>query len=139
MKYLKDVNWELLYDKTRLTIHGLTVAVNAVSFGLILKSYIKYVHNRPMELGLNPNQIESRKLLKNRQLGLLCVFGIPLTLWAVRTASVGLKDCFTVNVGGVGGSEGANNNSNFINSILFLSNLIKKIQDESEFQFEFYL
>jgi len=43
--------------KTRLTIHGVPVAVNAIGYGLLLKSYMKYVHNRPMNAGIkkSPN------------------------------------------------------------------------------------
>jgi len=47
-----------VYDQTRLTIHGLPAAVNAVSYGLVLKTYMKYVHNRPLPTGISLVEME---------------------------------------------------------------------------------
>ena len=77
LEKFKDINWELVYDKTRLTIHGVPVAVNAIGYGLVLKSYMKYVHNRPMDAGLKNHQIASRIALRNRQLTVFAYFLLP--------------------------------------------------------------
>ncbi len=122
----KDINWELMYEKTKLTIHGAPVAVNAISYALILKSYMKFVHNRPMEKGLNASQLEIRKLGRNRQLGLFCLIGAPLTMLFLRASTIPMKDMFTLSVGGESQVATNNNNSNLINSTLFLSTLLKK-------------
>ena len=111
---LKDINWEFLYNKTRLTVHGTPVAVNVIGYGLIIKSYMKYVHNRPMEAGLSTIQLEHRKLLRNRQLGLFCLIGAPLTMYFLRSSSRAVKKMFTLTIGGE--SQVENNNSNLINS-----------------------
>lgn len=124
MQNLKEVNWEYVYDQTRLTIHGLPAAVNAVSYGLVLKTYMKYVHNRPLPTGISLVEMEWLSVMRNRQLALFCILGAPLTMGLLKASSVPLKDMFTVTVGG---SQEANSNSNLINSTLFLSNLITKI------------
>jgi hypothetical protein len=67
-----------VYDKTRLTIHGVPVAVNAIGYGLLIKSYMKYVHNRPMYAGINNHQIAAEMAIRNRQLAIFCVLGAPL-------------------------------------------------------------
>lgn len=127
---LKDINWELLYDKTRLTVHGVPVAVNAIGYGLLVKSYMKYVHNQPMAAGLSPSELKWQRALKNRNLGLFCIIGAPLTMFLLRSSTIPFKDMFTLTV--CGGSQVENNNSNLnlINSsfFLFLSNLNKKFQ-----------
>jgi hypothetical protein len=116
-----------MYEKTKLTIHGAPVAVNAISYALFLKSYMKFVHNRPMEKGLNASQLEIRKLGRNRQLGIFCIIGAPLTMLLLRASSIPMKDMFTLSVGGESQVATNNNNSNLINSTLFLSTLLKKI------------
>lgn len=57
---LKDINWEYLYDKTKVPVNGPPVGVNAISYGLMVKGYMKYVHNRPMETGLSPKQTRAQ-------------------------------------------------------------------------------
>jgi len=113
-----------VYDKTRLTIQGLPVAANANSYGLLIKSYMKYVHNRPMDSGLSSNQFEYRKVLRNRQLWLFCIIGVPLTTFLLIIAPIPLKELFTLTIGEL---QVANSNSNLINSTIFLSTLINKI------------
>ena len=70
VKFLKEVNWEYVYDKTRVTVHGVPVAVNAISYGLLLKSYMKYVHNKPLPIGKRLFDLEKERALRNRHLAL---------------------------------------------------------------------
>lgn len=134
---LKDINWELVYDKTRLTVHGVPVAVNAIGYGLLVKSYMKYVHNKPMAAGLSPSELKWQRAQKNRYLGLFCIIGAPLTMFLLRSSTIPFKDMFTLTVGG--GSQVETNNSNLINSslFLFLSNLNKKIPSWLKILFKF--
>ena len=126
---LKDVNWDQVYEKTQLTVNGAPVVVNAIGYGIVLKNYMKYVHNRPMDVGLSPQQIEAKKLMRNRQLVLFCIFGAPLTMILLRTSAISFKDMFSLSIGGDSpvANSNSNSNSNTINSILFLSYLNKKI------------
>ena len=112
-----------MFYNTRLTIHGVPVAMNAISYGLLLKTYMKYVHNRPMEAGYTPSQIKLKQALRNKQLGLFCIIGAPLSMLLLRSTAIPIKDMFNLTIGGP--YQVANNNS--INSILFLSYLNNKI------------
>ena len=125
LKHAKDINWELVYEKTKLTVHGAPVVANLVGYGLIIKSYMKYVHNRPMDVGITSQAFETQKILRNRQLGLFCIIGAPLAMLLLRSTAIPIKDMFTLTIGGE--SQVANSNSNSINSIIFLSYLNKKI------------
>jgi hypothetical protein len=101
------------------------VVANAIGYGLLIKSYMKYVHNRPFDKHISSQKIEAQKLRRNKQLGLFCVLGAPLTMLILRSTAIPIKEMFNLTIGG--GSQVENNNSNSINSILFLSNLNKKI------------
>lgn len=114
-----------MYEKTKLTVHGAPVVANLVGYGLIIKSYMKYVHNRPMDVGITSQAFETQKILRNRQLGLFCIIGAPLAMLLLRSTAIPIKDMFTLTIGGE--SQVANSNSNSINSIIFLSYLNKKI------------
>jgi hypothetical protein len=118
-----------VYDKTRLTLHGVPVAVNAIGYGLLVKSYIKFVHNRPMAAGISPSEIKLQRALRNRNLGMFCILGAPLTMFLLRSSTKPFKDMFTLTVGGGSQVENNNSNLNLINSsfFLFLSNLNKQI------------
>jgi len=120
---LKDLNGVLMSDKTRLTIHGVPVAVNAIGYGLVLKSYMKYIHNRPMDAGLSSSQFEAHVLLRKRQLGLFCLIGAPLAMYFLRCSTIPKKELFNLTVGENSQVE----KSKIINSTFFLSTLINKI------------
>lgn len=118
-----------MYENTKLTVHAAPAITSAISYGLILKSYMKYVHNRPYDTSISPHKIEAQKLSRNRQLGIFCVIGAPLTMFLFIFSAIAIKDLFSLTIGG--DSQVATNNSNPksnpINSILFLSSLNKKI------------
>ena len=96
-----------MFDNTRLTLHGAPVVANAVGYGLLLKTYMKYVHNRPLDTGINSQKIEAQKLIRNRQLGLFCIIGAPLTMLLLRSTAIPIKDMFNLTISGP--SQVANN------------------------------
>jgi hypothetical protein len=113
----------------------------------MLKTYIRYVHNRPFEAGLSPKQLEYRRLFRNRQLALFCFLGAPATLLVLKQSAIPMKEMFNqiLTLGGGsqvenGGSQVENTNSKFIpsNSTLFfiLSNLNKKIPNSIKIIFK---
>ena len=118
-----------MYEKTKLTVHGAPVVANFVGYGLIIKSYMKYVHNRPLDVGITSQAIETQQKLRNRQLGLFCIIGAPLVMLLLRSTAIPIKDMFTLTIGGESqvANSNSNSNSNSINSIIFLSYLNKKI------------
>ena len=101
------------------------MVVSAVSYGLLLKTYMKHVHNRPFDKGLSKSELNIQKICRKRQLGFFCVLGAPLVMFLVRSNYIPIKEMFSLTIGG--DSQAANNNSNTINSIIFLSYLNKKI------------
>ena len=59
--------------------------MNVIGYGLILKSYIRYVHNRPLGVGLSPSLLEHIRVIRNRQLAFFCLFNrAPLTMILFR-------------------------------------------------------
>ena len=125
LKHLNDIRWDLVYDNTKLTVHALPAVVNVVSYGLILKTYINSVHNRPFEIGLSKSELNIQRITRKNQLAFFCVLGAPLVMSLLRVSAVSFKDMFDLTIGG--DSQAANNNSNTVNSIIFLSYLNKKI------------
>ena len=114
-----------MYENTKLTIHGAPVIINSISFSLMLRTYMKYVHNRPYYSGLNAPRIETQKLNRNRQLAFFCLMGAPLTMFMIKCSAIPFKNMFDITIGG--NSQVENNNYNTINSIIFLSYFNKKI------------
>jgi hypothetical protein len=78
-----------------------------------------------MDVGINARQTDLIRVMRNRQLGLFCLIGAPLTMFLLRSSTTPLKEMFTLTIGGE--SQVENNNSNLNNSslFLFLSNLNK--------------
>lgn len=125
LKHLNDIRWDLVYENTKLTVHALPTAVGAVSYGLVLKTFIREVHNRPFKSGLSQSEINRELKSRQKYLAFFCVLGAPLVMSALRITGVSFKDMFDLTIGGE--SQAANNNSNTVNSIIFLSYLNKKI------------
>lgn len=114
-----------MYENTKLTVHALPTVVKAVSFGLVVKTYINRVHNRPFAIGLSRSELNLQRKTRRTQLAIFCVLGAPLVVSLLRVSAVSFKDMFDLTIGG--NSQAANNNSNTVNSIIFLSYLNKKI------------
>ena len=122
---IPDINWGFVYNLTKLTVHGLPVAVNVIGYSIMIITYMKYVHNRPIDKGLSPKQMENTKIMRNRQLGLFCLIGAPITMFLLISSSIPLKNMFTLTIGE--DSQAAKNNYTTVNSIIFLSYLNNKI------------
>lgn len=116
-----------MYENKKLTVHALPAVVNVVSYGLILKTYLNRVHNRPFDKGLSKSELNLQRITRKNQLAFFffCVLGAPLVMSLFRVSAVSFKDMFDLTIGG--DSQAANNNSNTVNSIIFLSYLNKKI------------
>ena len=142
LKHVKDIRWDTVYENTKLTINAVPTVVGAVSYGLLLKNYVKHVHNRPFKPGLSQFQLESEKMMRRRYLAIFCAIGAPIFMILTRSISTStpFKDMFTLTIGG--GSQAARDyqavtdSSNTVNSIIFLSNLNKKIPNWLKFSFK---
>lgn len=138
---MNDIKWDFVSDATQVTVHGLPLAVNAISYGLVLRAFIKYVHNRPMAPNLNASQLALTRSVRDKQLLIFSILGVPITLLFLKYSSLGLKDVFTLSSPSLdkgGGESGGplqlgqlENNNKTINTnsslFLLLSNLNKKI------------
>jgi hypothetical protein len=65
---------------TKLTVLALPAVVNVVSYGLILKTYINRVHNRPFDIGLSKSELNIQRITRKNQLAFFFVLGAPLVL-----------------------------------------------------------
>lgn len=104
--------------------------MNIAGYGLLLKSYMKYVHTRPYKPNLTLLDKNLEQSVRNRQLAIYLMFGIPLTLFVLRKSGNLYKDMASINfpLGSSTDSQTDNNISNNNSSLfLLLSNITKKI------------
>lgn len=130
---LKDLNWEFILDKGQLTLNVVPAAIGLVGYGLVLKSYMKYVHNRPYEPSIVNNTVRHMEAIRIRkvQLAIFTLLGAPAVLHILRkTASPNVKDIFTISFFGEKNTNTDINSSNLISNnpfLLLLTNFSKKI------------
>ena len=129
LKHMKDIRWDLVYENTKLSVKAAPAVISAISYSLVLSSYIKHIHNRPFDVSISPQKLASQKLLRNQQLGIFCIIGAPLTMFLLRFSAIPIKDMFSLSIGGdsIVGNSNSNSNSNTVNSMIFLSSLNNKI------------
>jgi hypothetical protein len=137
LKHLNDIRWDLVYENTKLSVHAAPAVISAISYSLLLKTYIRHIHNRPFDVGISSQKIAAQKIVRNRQLGLFCILGAPLTMLILRFSAIPIKDMFSLSIGGDSLVGNSNSNSDTINSILFLSSLNKKIPKWLKILFKF--
>lgn len=94
---LKDLKWDLILNKTEITINALPTAVNLISYSLILKSYMKHIHNRPYPKNISAVEREIQVSSRNRQLALFAVLGAPMAIIFLRSVAISLKDMVSIN------------------------------------------
>ena len=128
---LKDLKWDLILNNTRATINAVPFAVNFIGFSLMLRSYMKYVHNRPFEPNLTPTQRQLQQKARNRQLAIFSLVGAPLILVCLKKSSPYFKDIISINYDFSSAAQPSsqinNNSSNIVNSIFLFSYINKKI------------
>ena len=92
---LKDLKWEVIYGKAELSVNVLPLAAHTIGLGLILRSYVKYVHNRPF---ITKDQISlaRKRNIRNRHLFLFSVLGAPLILYILRRTGTLAGDVFSL-------------------------------------------
>jgi hypothetical protein len=135
--YLRDLKWEAVLNKTEFTFNAIPIAMNFVGFSLVLRSFMKYVHNRPFEPNITLVKRRIEEATRNRQLAAFILIGAPLTLLFLKQSAISIKDMVSINVPVESNTKSLieGNGSNIIttDSNLFLllsrgwSNLNKKI------------
>nr|YP_003495103.1 hypothetical protein TrcifM_p12 [Trametes cingulata]ADD21057.1 hypothetical protein [Trametes cingulata] len=125
-RYILNLKWETILPMAQVTIHAVPSLLNFVSYGVMVRSYMKLIYNRPIPKGLNEKELNTLKKSKNIQLALFSLIGAPLGLVLVKMAAPSFKDMLTFNFSFNSQSEVENNVRN--NSLfLFLGNFINKI------------
>lgn len=107
-----NLRWDIIWNRTELTIHALPVAVNLISFSTVLRSYMKHVHNRPFDHSIGAPSIQLQKSKRLRELGIFTLLGLPISLIALRFSGIGLKNMIDISITG-----GAQIEENPINSV----------------------
>ena len=120
-----NLKWDMVLNTTEVTVHAAPVAVNLISYSVMLKGYMKYVYNRPLPSKLTNEQTLRELKLRNRNLAIFSLMAAPLFMVLLRMSTPGLKDMFDVNLSTVD----LNNNTNGF--YLFLSQLNSKIPSAS--------
>lgn len=92
---IKNIKWDMVFKSAEVTIHALPLAVNAVSYGFMMKTYHKYVYNRPYPSGLNPSQLLVQSRRREISLALFAFLGAPVAMIVLRKASILGKDVIT--------------------------------------------
>jgi hypothetical protein len=95
---LKNLKWDVIFDKTQISLNAVPVACNAIGYSLILKSYLKHVYNRPYQSNLSENLLNKEQLLRRRHLALFSLVGAPLILFSIRESGLAFKDMFSINL-----------------------------------------
>lgn len=129
---IRDSQWEVILDKLPFTVNPLPLAMNFIGYNLILRSYMKYVHNRPYAPNLDNTTRQLQVTLRNRQLAAFVVIGAPLVLFGLKQSAISIKEIGSINIpldSSTLSNTDNNNNLNLTNSSLFLllSNINKKI------------
>ena len=131
---IRYLNWSLIINQTQITFHAIPTVTNIIGFGTLLRSYMKYVHNRPYPVELTNQMLLRQKANRNRQLAIFTIIGAPLMLTVLNYSALSMKDLIKIefpltNLVNLNTSD--NNNPNIKNSINYLliiiSNINKKI------------
>ena len=96
------------------------MVVSAISYGLLLKGYMKYVQNRPFDTSLNGELLSVEKKIRSRNLAFFSLIGAPALIYLLRTNSPLFKNIVDVSVLGSGTEVEFNSNRNIVNNGLFL-------------------
>lgn len=88
----KDLHWDFIYEKLKVSVNIVPVAASALIYSLILKSYMKHVHNRPFRAGISDYDLIKARALRSREMQKFLLIGAPLTMFIIGSASNTLKE-----------------------------------------------
>jgi hypothetical protein len=136
---LRDLKWNVLLHNTELTYHVLPMVMSGLSYGFMLNSLLKPVHNRPY-----PQDLTVENLIKeicasvshprrNKNLLLFAFLGAPLSIILFNKTGLMLSDMVTLKYNLSSPIE--SDTSNNLGLFLFLKNLNKKIPYGFKFLF----
>ena len=98
MFYLKKLEWCTIIQGAKLTIHAVPLCMNLISYGYILRSYLKLVNNRKIHKNLSPEALKIHQKARNRNLVILAIVGAPLTLAILRKISGTISNTLSIDI-----------------------------------------
>lgn len=118
---LQNVKWDLVYENLKLTVHGVPLAVNGISFGIILNQFNKHYYSKPYPAGLTGAELQRLQSQRNAVFCLFAIVGAPLVLCATRYSGLALKDVFNLEISSPSKPQTVSDSSSQIsNSGLFM-------------------
>jgi len=120
---IKETNWGFNVQKIEATVHAAPLLINFSGYGLMLRSDMKYVHNRPLPPFTSDTQNLLYQQIKNRQLALFAFIGAPIALVLLMKTALGLKDMISIDLT----KDSRSAQSADTASLLFFSGLKNKV------------
>ena len=123
---LQNCKWEYILNKSHITFHALPIVVNAAGYGLMMRSYYKFVYNRPFPTDINTMKFKNLQKHRDINLALFAFIGAPFAILLLRKASISSKDMITVQYDLGSFTDNSNNDLNRSGLFLFLAKLNNK-------------
>ena len=114
---------EVITETTKVTLHAAPLAVNLISYSLLLRGFMKYVHNRPIPENMTPYQRNMERIYRRRLLAGFVLFGAPITYGFIRLSAPSFKDIISISLFDGNVMQGSPSQSNSF--LLLLFNKIK--------------
>nr|WVH38325.1 hypothetical protein [Trametes versicolor] len=128
MTGVQELDWSSLIPQTEISIHAALVAFSLISYGFMLKNYVRYVHNKPYPNHLIGEALKRERLYRSKQLYTFALIGAPIGVVLLNLAAIPLKDLATIKFT-FGNAQEITSGINSTNSaiFIFLSKLSNKI------------
>jgi hypothetical protein len=85
----RNLDWRAIWDSVKLTeISPADIASNAVSYPLLLRGFVKYVHNRPYPKNISPDYLLQLRRDRRLQLVGFAFIGAPFIMASTRIAAI---------------------------------------------------
>lgn len=95
-----EAKWDFFYNSAKLSVNLVPTAANIVGYGLIVKTFVKHIHNRPYSAETladkTGKKLKRALFYRNQQLLAFTVLGAPLVLLLTKNSSIGLKNMLTL-------------------------------------------
>jgi hypothetical protein len=124
-----NLKWDTIFNATKFTIHTAPIVVNVVSYGVLLRNYMKYVHNRPYSSGLDKGQLKLERIIRGRNLAIFLIIGTPVVLYLLKSNTSVIENMVDISDSGSGIEVEFNSNTNIVKNgfFIFISKINSKI------------
>ena len=125
----KRQKWDVILNNFKVGINVLPLACAVIGYGLIMRTYVKHVYNKPIPQGMNLEMTNAHKLLRNQHLTVFAFLGAPLIgILLKKGVGLGLNNVFEIEILNPKNNTGQLETKTTENGIfLVFSYIIKKI------------